>query len=148
MSDAGNETYRTQTEAAQQFFTALITGLEFTENMRLGRPLGTFERPRPKRAEVWRSERSLRHIRLSLEATEELAALISGGDETVAQDYVRALDRANSLDDPTLSGVADPSSRFRAEALQSAVTTIRRTLLEDVGPSLGITAGFNSLDGD
>ncbi|MEM6759142.1 MAG: imelysin family protein [Pseudomonadota bacterium] len=144
----GNDTYRTEAEAAQQLFTALTTGLEFTENMRLGRPLGTFERPRPNRAEARRSERSLRNVVLSLEATQALAAQLSGGSAAVAADYERALERAAALDDPTLAGVADPAQRFRVEALQSAVTTIRRTLLEDVGPSLGVTAGFNSLDGD
>lgn len=143
-----NDTYRNEREAAQQFFTALTTGLEFTANMRLGRPLGTFERPRPTRAETRRSERSLRNVILSLEATRELAALVSGGNETVDLDFARALDRAQALDDPIFAGVADPGTRFRVEALQNSVVTAYRTLLEDVGPELGITAGFNSLDGD
>ncbi|MEM6371484.1 MAG: imelysin family protein [Pseudomonadota bacterium] len=53
MATPGNSTYRTKDEAARQAFTALLTGLEFTSQIRLGRPMGTFERPRlpvPKRA--------------------------------------------------------------------------------------------------
>ena len=52
MSSPGNDTYRTSTEAGQQFFTAISTGLEFTSETRLGRPMGTFDRPRPNRAEA------------------------------------------------------------------------------------------------
>ncbi|MEL7114313.1 MAG: imelysin family protein [Pseudomonadota bacterium] len=148
IATAGNDTYRTETEAAQQFFTALTTGLEFTSSMRLGRPLGTFERSRPNRAEARRSGRSLRHVVLALDATAELAALISDTNDAVSRDFARALERATALEDPVFAGVADPGSRFRVEALQNSVVTIYRTLLEDVGPGLGITAGFNSLDGD
>lgn len=148
MTEVGNDTYRTKREAAQQFFTALTTGLEFTVNMRLGRPLGTFDRPRPNRAEARRSGRSQRNVALSLQATRELALLISGGNETVDDDFVRALEQVAALDDPVFAGVSDPGRRFRIEALQNSVLTAYRTLLEDVGPELGITAGFNSLDGD
>ena len=61
-----NSPYRTQDEALQELFKALSAGLEFTADTRLGRPLGTFDRPRPNRAEARRSERSLRHVELSL----------------------------------------------------------------------------------
>lgn len=148
VADAGNDTFRTQTEAAQQLFTALSTGLEFTSTSRLGRPLGTFDRPRPKRAEVRRSGRSLRHVIVSLEATRELADLISAQDNAVAAAFDAALQRAEALDDPVFAGVAEPQGRLRVEALQQSVDAIRRTLSEDVGPKLGIAAGFNAMDGD
>ncbi|MEM9342410.1 MAG: imelysin family protein [Pseudomonadota bacterium] len=148
MSEPGNDTYRTPTEAAQQVFTALSTGLEFTADTRMGRPLGTFERPRPNRAEARRSGRSLRHVVLSLEATRELAALISDQDDAVDQAFADALDRAKGLDDPVFAGVADPQTRFPIDVLQTRITSIRRLLAEEIGPELGVTAGFNSLDGD
>jgi len=148
MTDADNDTYRTSTEAAQQVFTALSTGLEFTSQTRLGRPLGTFDRPRPNRAEARRSERSLRHVILSLAATRDLASLLSNGDSSIDAAFEMAIERAEALDDPVLAGVADPQSRFQVEVLKQNIETIRRMLIEDLGPSLGITAGFNSLDGD
>lgn len=147
IANPGNDTYRTTTEAAQQLFTALTTGLEFAETTRLGRPLGTFERPRPNRAEARRSGRSLRHVVLSLEATRELAFLIAA-DPALDQDFADAIEDAMSLDDPVFAGVADPARRFRIEVLQQDITNLRRYLLEQVGPRFGITAGFNSLDGD
>lgn len=148
MANPGNDTYRTSTEAAQQFFTALSTGLEFTSQARLGRPMGTFDRPRPNRAEARRSQRSLRHVMLSLAATRELAQLIAQGNEAVDQAFVAALRRAEDLDDPVFAGVADPRGRFDVEVLQQSIEAIRDILAQDVGPSLGIAAGFNSLDGD
>ena len=148
MSSPDNDTYRTPTEAAQQVFPALSTGLEFTSQTRLGRPLGTFDRPRPNRAEARRSQRSLRHVILSLKATRALAGLIAPGNEDVVQAFETALGRAEDLADPVFAGVADPQGRFQVEVLQQNIDVLRRILAEDVGPALGITAGFNSLDGD
>ena len=56
MREPGNDIYRSDSEAAQQLFTALLTGLEFTAGTRIGRPIGSFERPRPTRADSprWR----------------------------------------------------------------------------------------------
>lgn len=148
MSNTGNDTYRTYAEAAQQLFTALATGLEFTSQTRLGRPMGTFDRPRPNRAEARRSERSLRHVILALRATRELASLISIHNKDVDRAFDRAIHRAEGLDDPVFSGVSDPQGRLRVEVLQQDINAIRTILAEEVGPTLGIAAGFNSLDGD
>ncbi|MEL6958346.1 MAG: imelysin family protein [Pseudomonadota bacterium] len=148
MSSPGNNTYRNPTEAAQQLFTSLSTGLEFTSQTRLGRPMGTFERPLPNRAEARRSERSLRHVILALEATQTLAALISNESEDLDLAFKAALQRAKDLNDPVFSSVSTPQGRLKVEVLQQSIETIRSILNEDVGPSLGIAAGFNSLDGD
>ena len=148
MSNPGNDTYRTAKEAAQQFFTALSTGLEFASTTRLGRPMGTFDRPRPRRAEARRSGRSLRHVILTLESAQDLAALLSGDDPDVDDAFDDAIREASDLGDPVFAGVSEPQGRFRVEALQQRIEVIRRLLAEDIGPRLGIAAGFNSLDGD
>ncbi|MDE0344838.1 MAG: imelysin family protein [Boseongicola sp.] len=143
-----NDYYRTPREAARRFFTALSTGLEFTSGTRLGRPMGTFDRPRPKRAEARRSGRSLRHVILSLESTHGLAVLLSGGDKGLKRAFETAISRATELDDPVFAGIADPQGRLRVEVLKQDIDDIRRLLAEGLGPSLGIAAGFNALDGD
>lgn len=148
MMNPGNDTYRTPTEAVQQLFTSLSTGLEFTSQTRIGRPMGTFERPRPKRAEARKSQRSLRHVILSLAANRELAYFIASGNEEVDQAFETALQKAQSLGDPVFAGVSEPQGRLRVEVLQQSVDTIRSILANEVGPSLGIAAGFNALDGD
>lgn len=148
LSEPGQGLYRTPAEAAQQLFTALSTGLEFTSEARLGRPMGTLDRPRPNRAEARRSERSLRHVILSLEATRDLTRLLAGDDPKVMQAFQNAFDRARELDDPVFAGVATPQGRFRVEVLQQDINEVRQILAEEVGPRLGVAAGFNSLDGD
>ena len=148
MTQPGNETYQSESEVVRQLFTSLSTGLEFTAEVRLGRPLGTFDRPRPRRAETRRSERSLRHVILSLEATRDLASRMSNDDSSLDRLFSDALQRATNLEDPTFEGVSNPQSRFRIEALQQSIQVIRGYIDQKLGPSLGISAGFNSLDGD
>ncbi len=147
-----NSPYRSGDEAMQELYKALVTGLEFTGDTRLGRPMGTFNRPRPNRAEARRSERSLRHVELSLIALRHLAAHLSVDHPQIASDldgaFDKAITRAQTLDDPALAGVADPQGRFRVEALQQSINDIRQIASTELGPTLGISAGFNSLDGD
>lgn len=148
----GDSPYRTGDEAMQELFKSLSTGLQFTAETRLGRPLGTFDRPRPNRAEARRSDRALRHIELSLIALRDLAARLSFDHPDIAADldagFARAIDTARSIDDPALAGVATPQGRFRIEALQQSINDIRTIAATELGPTLGISAGFNSLDGD
>lgn len=147
-----NSPYRSDEEAMQELFKALVTGLEFTSDTRLGRPMGTFERPRPNRAEARRSERALRHVELSLIALRDLAARLSADHPEIAADlddaFDKAIVRAQSLDDTALAGVATPRGRIRVEALQQSINDIRAIASTLLGPTLGISAGFNSLDGD
>ena len=152
LSTQGNDTYRTDAEAQRQLFTALTTGLEFTSGTRLGRPLGTIDKPRPARAEARRSKRSQRHVVLSLTATRDLALALAIDTPGLAGDMQRAFDRAlaraETLEDPGFVNVDDPAQRFRLEALKQQIDDIRTRLIADLGPSLGVTVGFNSLDGD
>ncbi|MCG3266876.1 imelysin family protein [Yoonia sp. I 8.24] len=149
-SDTG--IYRSDEEAAQELFKAVSTGLEFLGDTRLGRPLGTFDRPRPTRAEVWRSQRSQRHVTLSLAALRELALVLSADDVQVHTAMENAFDRAQDriarIDDPAFAGVSDPSGRFVIEVLQQEISAIRTVVRNELGPKLGVVAGFNALDGD
>lgn len=147
-----NGTYRSEDEVLQQLFTALTTGLEFTAETRLGRPLGTFDRPRPTRAEAWRSERSAHHVGLSLTALRDLTERLATGHPRVTAEldsaFAKAVDHLDRLDDPVFAGVAQPQSRLKVEVVQQEVEAIRSLARSDLGPTLGVAAGFNSLDGD
>lgn len=144
----GNTRYQSPEEAERAVFTALSTGLEFLHDQRLGRPMGTFDRPRPRRAEARRSERSLRHITLSLSALEDLATSMAPDLPATTKAFAEAQARAERIDDATLSLVAEPSGRLKVEALQQSVGAIRQAVLVEIGEPLGIQAGFNALDGD
>ncbi|RJE84898.1 imelysin family protein [Paracoccus onubensis] len=152
MTDAGadgNTHYLSESEVTQTFYTALLTTLEFNTDQRLGRPLGTFERPRPTRAEAYRSGRSLRNLTLSLSALHDLAGTMFGADMPVTgRSFETALETAGSLDDPIFAGVKEPQSRLRIEILQQQVHAIRDAVSAEIGGELGLSAGFNSRDGD
>lgn len=144
--------YRSDEEAVQELFKALTFGLEFTSDTRLGRPLGTFDKPRPKRAEAWRAGRSLRNITLSLASLGDLADILAQRDpelHTRLQGAFQiAMTDAEALDDPILAGVANPLKRLRVESLQQSVELVRRIVRDDLGPELGVATGFNAMDGD
>lgn len=151
--EPGNATYLSPEEPLRALFTALVTGLEFNADTRLSRPLGSFDRPRPTRAEAWRSGRSLRHVRISLTALSELAAILCEGlsDEvcdTLARGFAAAERQADRLEDPVFAGVAEPQGRVRVEALKFAIDSIRSVVNTRLGPARGVSGGFNSLDGD
>ncbi len=143
-----SDTYRTNAEALQELFKALTTGLQFTSETRLGRPLGTFDKSRPLRAEARRSERSARHVLISLTSLRELAGLLLADDQKLSAKFDTALARLEALDDPTFAGVDAPQSRLRIEVVQQAVDDIRAVVATELGPKLGVAAGFNALDGD
>ncbi|HBR63513.1 MAG TPA: peptidase M75 [Rhodobacteraceae bacterium] len=149
-SDTGP--YRSHDEAVQELFKALSTGLQFTSDTRLGRPLGTFDHPRPRRAEVWRSGRSSRHIKISLSALHDLAVRLAPADSNLIKKLVSAFDHAllklAGLNDPVFASVVAPQARIKVEIVQQSVDEIRRIITEDLGPKLGVSAGFNAMDGD
>lgn len=148
--EPGNTTYLSRDEAVRVLYTALLTGLEFNADQRLGRPLGSFERPRPLRAEARRSGRSLRNVEVSLQALEQLAHMLMAPDGMPATEaaFGDALSHAAALEDPVFAGVDDPSGRLKVEIMQQRIQLVRTAVQGEIGAHFGLTAGFNSADGD
>ncbi len=144
--------YRSDLEAKQELFKALTTGLQLTSDARLGRPLGSFDRSHPTRAEAWRSGRSARHVALSLESLRDLATHLAQHDPPLQAElnaaFARAQTQLAAVDDPAFAGVANPQSRIKIEAIRSRVEEIRAIVRNALGSSLGVVSGFNALDGD
>lgn len=144
----GNTAYLSDTEARQALFTQMVTGLEALADGRLGRPLGTFDRPRPELAEARASGRSLRNVVLSLQGLHGLARTLSPESPKTLAAFDHALSLAEAVDDPVFAGVAEPQGRLKVEILQQAVRSIREAAIAEIAPALGVTLGFNSADGD
>ena len=149
----GPETpYRTQEEVLQVLYKSARTGLQFTAEMRFGRPLGTLEKPRPRRAEAWRSGLSLTLVGEAVAGSGGLALDLSRTNPNLEKKLDNALSRfaasVTTLDDPVFAGVTTPEGRFRIEVLLTELNGIRRIVDQDLGPALGVSAGFNALDGD
>ncbi|SOH94829.1 hypothetical protein SAMN06273572_105255 [Monaibacterium marinum] len=149
----GNYSYLTYDESLRTLYGSLINGLDVTAEQRLGRPMGTVERPRPIRAEARRSERSQRNVVLSIAALSDLADPFAefahdGGDERLRAQFAAALRGAERLPDPTFSDTDTVQGRFRVESVQSRLNSIRDMLGLLVAPALSISQSFNALDGD
>ena len=143
--------HETQESAVQVLLNALDAGYQFTEEARLGRPLGTFERPRPKRAEARRSKRSLRNVAISLTSLTDLALRLSADDPDLQEIYTAGLQRAETeMEDlsPIFAGVASTESRLKVEILQQEVQRMRETTNTLLAEHWGVAVGFNALDGD
>ena len=146
--EADNTTFLTRPEVRQALFTQLIAGIEFLRDQRLGRPLGTFDKPRPERAEARASGRSLTNIQLSLLAMKAMAASLTPDAPLTMTAFDRAITLADKLNDPVLAGVATPSGRLKVEILQQSVTALHDTAVKELGPELDVGIGFNAADGD
>lgn len=154
MRTAGNKRnarFLDASEARQVVFTALLTSMQFDIDERLGLPLGTFDRPRPKRAEGRLSDRSQRNLALSLAGHRDLMVALVPDPADAPRSYAdfdRVIGLAEGLDDPDFSGVDDPARRFQVEALQTALIALRADVHTELGETLTVTMGLNSLDGD
>ena len=144
----GNAAFLTEAEAKQALFTQLATALEFDSDQRLGRPLGTFDKPRPERAEAAASGRSLRNLQLSLQALKAFALALSPDLPQSTAGFDKAIGLAERLDDPSFSGVAYPQGWLKVQILQQTLQALRQTVIAELGGQLGVDVGFNSADGD
>jgi len=146
---AGNLTYLDRAEAERALFTQLLAAVEFAADTRLGGPLGTFERPRPRRAEARLSGRSVRNVTLTVTAVLQDARALAGTDlPQVEAAGARVLATLARLDDPAFQDVTDPQARLRIEIVQQALRGLHDALEIEIGTTMGLTPGFNSLDGD
>jgi uncharacterized protein len=143
----GNTRFLQSDEATQALFTQLATGLEALADRRIGRPLGTFDKPRPDLAEAHASGRSIRNIALSLRALKDLALTLEHNSPKTQAAFDHAIALAEGLD-PNIDRITDPQAWLKLEILQQAVRTTREATLAEIGPALGVELGFNSQDGD
>ncbi|WP_230531505.1 imelysin family protein [Microvirga roseola] len=140
-------------EAVTRFATELLTGSEVTEDLKLAGPLGkNIDAARPTLAEMWRSGRAARAIRLNLESAHDLAKALLGaqpGEGAGALDSIAAAGSiAANVPDDLGEAAADPRRRPQVVLLRDAVSSAREITAATLPPALGITTGFNSLDGD
>lgn len=147
--DAQKPLYLTRMESVQALYTMLTSGLENSRDQRVARPIGTFERPRPARAEAYRSARSQQNLLLTLEATRDLARALAPAEMPNSEaSFDELIAMTNDLDDPDFSGVGEPMNRLKLEIVGQRIDTLLGHLANEVGAPLGVSSGFNASDGD
>lgn len=145
----GNTTYLDESEAQRAIYTQILSSLEFTKDSRLGRPLGDVDRPRPTRAEAWRSGRSLTQTVLATEAAVGLAQALADWDLPETTEALEAVhEQAASIDDPSFQNIDDLMKRLNVEILEQKIDAVENAIEVEVGTRFGLTPGFNSSDGD
>ncbi len=143
----GNDRFLKPGEATQILFTQLATGLDSLADRRIGRPLGTFDTPRPDLAEAHASARSVRNITLQLTALQGLASGLDADSPKTKAAFDHAIALAAGVD-PDIDRISDSQAWLKLEILQQAVRTTRETVIAELGPALGVELGFNAGDGD
>lgn len=148
-------------EGVAQSYTNLLTITQIVAEQKLGAPLGGADaaNAKPKAAEQWRSSRSLRNIRLNLE-TAKNSVLAPGGfadllpaDQAglkgdVAKAFDDAIAAAKAAGDDLAAAVTHQDHRKPVTALLVKVNHLRDLLRQQMPPAIGVTLGFNELDGD
>lgn len=150
---SGNAIYPKAEDAERKLYTALMTALEFNAEARVARPLGTVDRPRPRRAEAWRSGRALKNLRLSTLALKDLAArLAPDGRTDVAEPvdaaFEKTMGRIDGLGMPDFDAGGDNQRWLEIDLLRLEIVKTRNSADEFLGKALGVFVGFNARDGD
>jgi predicted lipoprotein len=140
-------------EATARIATDLLGLFQLIRDTKLEAPLGkTIETAKPRLAEGWRSGRSIRAIAINLATLRDAADIIfaKSSDEIASPSVLKsAVKIADSLSSENLSAlVVSPRQRSDAVLLYDAATSARDVCRLEIPHALGITVGFNSLDGD
>lgn len=152
-----NDLYRTQQEVAAESIKALSTGLQFARDIKLLPVLG--DKPdaaRPKRAAFWRSGLTTRTLAAGLTSMRAfyIAAdykLPAGGewiDTSVRSELARAAADLSTMSLPLDQVLAQAEGRRQLELAALTIKNAKAIVDQDLAPALGVTIGFNALDGD
>lgn len=159
-AEHGNSYFGSSEEFSARMLNNLYTSLQFIVDQKLMLPLGASPaEANPRRAESWRSRRSLRNIVLNLEAAESLymtgySTLLKTDaqkvllDRDIRRSFARALQAARAIEQPLYDALQSPAQRPGLERLLAATSELKRLLGGPLPPALGLSLGFNSLDGD
>lgn len=160
-ANGGNEAYYDAADATANLFNALTASLEGIATNKLKRPLGkSLRRAKPKRAENWRSGRSLLNIIANLETIEAVylepgglnAFLLENGhislDATIREGLDQTLETARSVELPLDAAVKNETERAKAEKLLGQVEALSALFTGTFAEIALLPVGFNLLDGD
>lgn len=147
-----NDFYDTHKEVATLLLKEAATELQAVYDQKFKRPISK-KRFRYKRAESWRSERSLRNITLNLESAKELLTigfLPHLQDESLKKKVVEEFSqtiKTGHLFKTSLLKTHEEQPKALA-AWMKQVSLLKRTVTVEIPKALDIALGFNSLDGD
>ena len=141
-------------EAASLLLTDLVSAFRLIHDVKILSVMGaSADVARPRVAEAWRSGRSQRNLKLNLESAQALTAIwdesIPAAHRTkIEQLYAAAIKATDAVPADLGEAAADPMRRPRVESARAAIKAVQVEIAATLPTDLGITLGFNSLDGD
>ncbi|WP_084032794.1 imelysin family protein [Chelativorans sp. J32] len=156
---AGSALYRSSGEVAVEIVKALGTSLQFARDAELLPALGdSREKANGRRAPFWRSDLTFDFVGAQVEGMIELLNATGFGEElddngrgildSVLFDLEHARDALAGVDAPAETAFGTEEDRNRIAYAAVALQGANRTLGEQLSAAIGLTMGFNALDGD
>ncbi|MEP9387013.1 imelysin family protein [Mesorhizobium sp. KR9-304] len=154
-----NPLYRDGTEALTELMDVLVTGTELVRDVRLGGFLGKEAKDdKPRLALFWRSGKTvdalagnLAGMKALLEASKLAGALPADqawmGKEALFE-FSNAANAAAAAQGPIAGVLADPERRGKLAYFGLVTSSLSNIFGTQMSGTLGLTAGFSSLDGD
>ena len=151
-----NQLYRSQKEVAAELVKAFGTTLQFVAGAELLPALGeSAEKARGKRAPFWRSDLTFTLVGAQVEGVSNLLATArleeTDSRSAVANiqfDLTHAIDTLKMVSQPAETAFADSQDRQRIHYVTVALDTANKAVSDQLSSALGLTMGFNALDGD
>jgi predicted lipoprotein len=141
-------------EAARLLLTDLVAGFKLMHDVKLLPVLGANAgAAKPKSAEAWRSGRGGRDLKLNLAAAQEwetaFAATAPAAHRAKFDSLFAAAAKAvDAMPADVGEAAADPKRRGRVDAGRAAIKAVQTEIAKTLPGDVGVTLGFNSLDGD
>lgn len=149
-----NNLFADAPEAASLLLTDLVGAFRLMHDVKLLPVMGaSADAAKPNSAESWRSGRSQRDLKLNLAAaqamTKPFAETVPTAHRTKIDGlYVAANKALDAVPAALGQAAANPAQRPRVEAARAAIKAVQTEIAAVLPADLGITLGFNSLDGD
>ncbi|MCT7376089.1 imelysin family protein [Chelativorans salis] len=156
---ADNALYRSPGEVAGETIKALTTGLQFARNAELLPALGANpDKANGKRAPLWRSNLTFDLVGTQIEGVmglvdaAEFRSHLDEADGAIVNsmlfDLKHALKALEEVEAPAETAFTDAEDRARVSYVGVALEGAERTISEQLSAAIGLTMGFNALDGD
>ena len=156
-----NDEYADDAEVARDIMRILSESLDVVIAQKLEMPLGeSAAKAKPKRAESWRSGRSMRNLVLNIESMRALVVTSGGFADLVSthgaseladglrNGFADAASKSRAVEKPLRDAVADPGERTKVLDLLGSLRVLRAQVTGPLSRATGLLVGFNSQDGD
>ncbi len=148
--------FESQKEVASYFLNNFLTQLQSITDQKLSAPLGDgLTKAKGRKAESWRSLHSLENIHHNLLAMSQwyrLAFSEQVEDETLNKQIKSLFDDAirqtKHINQPLSIAVKHPDERKQVNILLNQINQLKTMVSNQLTTAVGLSIGFNSLDGD